>query len=157
MAGILSIIGMITGSIGIFFGFYYLSGNLSASIRIVTITTVGIVGILAFVRHVIFHKSDAKRLGWETDRPDWIYEVGFANLAFGTIGILSVFINQGIQTQAVVLLGYAIYLLQAAALHGFRYFTDSKKSPARLWRSCIATLFYAGFMAFFAIRALFWQ
>ena len=95
MAGILSIIGMITGSIGIFFGFYYLSGNLSASIRIVTITTVGIVGILAFVRHVIFHKSDAKRLGWETDRPDWIYEVGFANLAFGTIGVLSVFINQG--------------------------------------------------------------
>ena len=73
------------------------------------------------------------------------------------MGVLSVFGNQGIHTQVVVFLGYAMYLLQAAALHGFRYFTESKISLARLWRSCIATLFYAGFMAFFAIRSLLWQ
>ncbi|MBK6680706.1 MAG: hypothetical protein IPG53_12075 [Ignavibacteriales bacterium] len=45
----------------------------------------GVVGILAFIRHVVFHKSDALRLGWEADRPDWMFEVGFANLAFGVI------------------------------------------------------------------------
>jgi hypothetical protein len=39
---------------------------------------VGTAGILAFLRHLVFHKSDAKRLGWETDRPDWMFEVGFA-------------------------------------------------------------------------------
>ena len=154
MAGIISYIGMMVGSIGIFLGFYYLTSNPDLSLGLVTLTTVGIVGILGFVRHVIFYKSDAKRLGWETDRPDWMFEVGFANLAFGLMGVLSVVGNQVPHTQAFVLLGYAAYLLQAAALHGYRYFTDTQKSPARLWRSCIATLLYAGAMAFFAIGAL---
>lgn len=154
MAGIISYIGMMVGSIGIFLGFYYLTSNPDLSLGLVTLTTVGIVGILGFVRHVIFYKSDAKRLGWETDRPDWMFEVGFANLAFGLMGVLSVVGNQVPHTQAFVLLGYAAYLLQAAALHGYRYFTDTRKSPARLWRSCIATLLYAGGMAFFAIGAL---
>ena len=154
MSGIISYIGMMMGSIGIFLGFYYLTSNPDLSLGLVTLTTVGIVGILGFVRHVIFYKSDAKRLGWETDRPDWMFEVGFANLAFGLMGVLSVVGNQVPHTQAFVLLGYAAYLLQAAALHGYRYFTDTQKSPARLWRSCIATLLYAGAMAFFAIGAL---
>lgn len=154
MSGIISYIGMMVGSIGIFLGFYYLTSNPDLSLGLVTLTTVGIVGILGFVRHVIFYKSDAKRLGWETDRPDWMFEVGFANLAFGLMGVLSVVGNQVPHTQAFVLLGYAVYLLQAAALHGYRYFTDTRKSPARLWRSCIATLLYAGGMAFFAIGAL---
>ena len=152
MAGILGYLGMMIGSIGLFFGFYYLSRDPSASLSVVTFTTVGIVGILAFVRHVIFHKSDAKRLGWETDRPDWMFEVGFANLAFGIMGVLSVTLNQVSGTQAMILIGYAIYLFQAAALHGYRYFTNTHKTPSRLWRSCIATLLYAGLMAFFGIR-----
>jgi hypothetical protein len=155
MAGVIGYVGMLIGSIGIFFGFYFLTSNPGASLRLVTLMTVGIVGVLGFVRHVIFHKSDAKRLGWETDRPDWMFEVGFANLAFGVIGILSVLGDQIPKTQAVVLLGYAIYLFQVSALHGFRYFTDSRKSPARLWRSCIATLLYAATMTFFAVRTLY--
>lgn len=154
MAGIISITGMLAGTIGLFFGFFYCSHKPQSSLEIVTITTVGIVGILAFVRHVIFHKSDAKRLGWETERPDWMFEVGFANLAFGFMGFLSVLAGWGTQAQAVVLLGYALYLFQAACLHGYRYFTDEKKSPARLWRSCLATLLFAGMMAFFALSTL---
>jgi hypothetical protein len=154
MAAIVGYLGMLIGSVGIFFGFYYLSNNPIISLQIVTFSTVGIVGILAFVRHVVFHKSDAKRLGWETDRPDWMFEVGFANLAFGIIGIISVIKDPSPKAQAVILLGYSIYLFQAAILHGFRYFTDSVKSSARLWRSCIATFSYAGIMVFFAIKAL---
>jgi uncharacterized membrane protein YfcA len=154
MAGIISIVGMLVGTIGLFFGFFYLSHKPQTSLEIVTITTVGIVGILAFVRHVIFHKSDAKRLGWETERPDWMFEVGFANLAFGFMGFLSVLAEWDMHAQAVVLLGYALYLFQAACLHGYRYFTDEKKSPNRLWRSCLATLLFAGMMAFFALSAL---
>ncbi len=154
MAGLISIVGLVVGMIGIFFGFYYLSDNPSNSLRIVTATTVGIVGVLAFVRHFFFHKSDAKRLGWETNRPDWMYEVGFANLAFGFMGLLTVFVEKGMEAQAVVLLGYAVYLFQTALLHGYRYFTGVKRSPARLWRSFLATLLYAGMMIFFAVYAL---
>lgn len=154
MAGILGYLGMAVGSVGIFFGFYFLDNSPGTALSIVTITTVGVVGVLAFVRHVLFHKSDAKRLGWETDRPDWMFEVGFANLAFGVMGFMAGLGGHPAGTQALVLLGYALYLAQAGILHGYRYFTDAEKSPARLWRSCVATLLYAAFMGFFAIQAL---
>jgi hypothetical protein len=155
MAGIISIVSMAIAAIGIFFGFYFLSNDPDTSLGIVTITTVGIVGGLAFIRHALFHKSDMKRLGWETDRPDWMFEVGFANLAFGFMGFLSVLSGWGALAQSVVLLGYALYLFQAACLHGYRYFTDAKKNPARLWRSCVATLLFAGMMVFFGLSHLF--
>jgi len=154
MAHLVTIFSMLPGSVGIFFGFYYLAAEPARALAIVTVTTVGITGIIAFVRHVIFYKSDAKRLGWETDRPDWMFEVGFANLSFGVMGFLPVFLHWGAEAQALVLLGYALYLFQAAVLHGYRYFTDEKRKPARLRRSCLATLLYAGMMAFFAGYAI---
>ena len=154
MAKLVTIFSMLPGVIGIYLGFYYLSAAPKTSLAIVTFTTVGITGEIAFVRHVIFHKADAKRLGWETDRPDWMFEVGFANLAFGFMGLLSVFRHWGAEAQSLVLLGYAVYLFQAAVLHGYRYFTDEKKSPARLWRSCLTTLLYAGMMAYFACNTV---
>jgi hypothetical protein len=154
MAKWISIVSMAIGAVGIFFGFYYLADAPQTALSIVTVTTVGIAGLLAFVRHVLFHKSDAERLGWQTDRPDWMFEVGFANLAFGFMATVAVLARWGMQAQVIVLLGYALYLFQAAVLHGYRYFTDEKRSPARLWRSVIATLVYAGMMAFFAVYAL---
>jgi len=154
MSKYIGIASMLIGTIGIFVGFYYLSSNPQTSLSIMVVTTVGIVGILAFFRHVVFHKSDAKRLGWETDRPDWMFEVGFANLAFGVVALIAVGLKNGKAAQALILLAYAIYLFQAACLHGYRYFTDKEKSPARLWRSFLSTLLYAGMMSFFAIHAL---
>ena len=154
MAALLGYSSMVIGSLGIFFAFYYLGNEPALSTKIVTICTVGIVGVLAFVRHFIFHKSDAKRLGWETDRPEFAYEVGFANLAFGVSALWSSLQNYSNQTQAIIVIGYAIYLLQAGLLHGYLYLTDGKKSPARLWRSCVATLLFAGMMSFLAIRIL---
>lgn len=144
-------------SVGIFFGFFYLWStppDLPLSIAIVTTTTVGIVGVLAFVRHVIFQKEDAKALGWETERPDWMFEVGFANLAFGCAALISVFANLGLKAQAVALLGYGIYLFQAAILHGYRYFTDETKMPIRLWNYCLLTALVAAMMIFFGISAV---
>ncbi len=155
MAGLINIISMIIGSVGIFFGFYYLGRAPGISLDIVTGTTVGMVGLLAFVRHVFFHRSDAQRLGWETDRPDWMFEVGFANLAFGCCGLVAVFARLGMKAEGLILSGYALYLFQAAMLHGYRYFTSAERSAARLWRSFLATILYAGMMTFFALHALF--
>ena len=154
MSQLVSISGTVIGSIGIFCGFYFLSGNPQLSLKIVTATTVGIVGTLAFIRHFIFHKSDAKRLGWETERPDWIFEVGFANLAFGIIGFLAAFADFGKECQSLALIGYSAYLFQAGLLHGYRYFTDEKKFPVRLWKFSILTILYAGMMTFFALYVL---
>ncbi|MCX6911066.1 MAG: hypothetical protein NTY01_23905, partial [Verrucomicrobia bacterium] len=124
------------------------------SIEIVTTTCVGIVGALAFVRHVVFHRSDAERLGWQTERPDWQFEVGFANLAFAIMGGLAAFGSSDFKVHGVVLLGYAVYLFQAAMLHLCRHVTGEKSSAARLWRSVVPTLLYAGMMTFFALFAL---
>lgn len=154
MAQVLSYTAMAIGGVGIFCGFYFLSAAPGTSIAIVTVTTVGLVGILAFVRHVVFFRSDAERLGWQTDRPDWMFEVGFANLAFGLMGCWAGLATMDLKLCGVVLGGYGLYLFQAAMLHLYRYLTDERRSPARLWRSVIATLAYAGMMAFFAVRAL---
>lgn len=154
MSGLISIVSMIAGTTGVFFGFYYLGDQPTLSLRIVTFSTVGLVGILSFVRHVLFYKSDMKRLGWETEKPDWMFEVGFANLAFGFMGIISTVCNWGRQALILTLAGYAFYLLQAALLHGYRYFSDQVKSPARLWRSFIATLLYVAMMGYFVFANL---
>lgn len=152
MASLFSTLGIIVGSVGIFFGFYYLAAAPATSLRVVTVTTVGIVGVLAFIRHVFFYRSDSARLGWETERPDWVFEVGFANLGFGFMGLLGGLASWGTKVQVVILLGYAIYLFQAALLHLYRYFTDAVRSPARLWRSVVVTLLYVGMMTFFGVR-----
>ena len=150
MAAIFAYAGMLIGSIGIFVGFYYFSIDFEFSLRVVTFTTVGIVGILAFIRHTVFYKSDGKRMQWQTDRPEWIFEVGFANLAFGIMGVIATFDSQWNKAQAIVLLGYAIYLIQAAGLHGYNYFSSSTKSVANLMRGCIGTFLYGSMMFFFA-------
>jgi hypothetical protein len=141
-------------AVGIFFGFFYIGSNTPLAITIVTATTVGIVGVLAFLRHVVFHKQDMAMIGWETDRPDWMFEVGFANLGFGLAALIAMAAGMGTKAQATVLLGYAIYLFQASVLHGYRYFTDAKKDPMRLWRSCLLTMLVAGLMTYFAIAGM---
>ena len=150
----ISIAGYVAVSVGIFMGFYYLGQDVERSLAIVTVMTVGVEGVLGFARHYFFYKADAKRLGWETDRPDWMWEVGFANLGFGAMGILAVAAGWGVKAQALVLLGYSLYLFQAAMLHLYRYLTDEKRSPARLWRAVMLTLLIVVMMAFFAIYAL---
>ncbi len=154
MARVLNLLGIASGSIGIFLGFYFLGEDTSKMIRWVALFTVGINGALAFTRHVIFHKSDAERMGWKTDRPDWMFEVGFANLAFAVASFAGLLIKNGEIALAVVTAGFAFYLLQAAILHAYRYFTDAEKSPGRLWRSFILTLLFSGMMLFFAVNAL---
>jgi len=149
----ISIAGLVAVTVGVFLGFYYLD-DVEKALAIVTVMTVGVEGVLGFVRHVFLYKADMKRLGWETDRPDWMWEVGFANLGFGAMAVLAVAAGWGVKAQALVLLGYALYLFQAAMLHLYRYLTDEERSPARLWRSVMLTLLIVVIMAFFAVYAL---
>jgi hypothetical protein len=83
-----------------------------------------------------------------------MWEVGFADLGFGAMALLAVVAGWGVQAQALVLLGYALYLFQAAMLHLYRYFTDETRSAARLWRAVMLALLIVGMTAFFAIYAL---
>ena len=154
MAALLHYLGTLAGTLGIFLGFYHLGANPGQAIRVVAFWAVGVVGTLAFLRHLLFHRADARRRGWETDRPDWAYEVGFVNLAFGVLGLGAFGDPRSALVAAWVTLGYAAYLLQAALLHGYRFVTQRPRDPARLWRSCVSTLLFAGLMAYFALGAL---
>lgn len=153
MAQLLNLGGMVVGAVGIFFGFWLLPTAPLAAVGVVTGTCVGVVGIMAFLRHVVFHRADAARMGWQTDRPDWQFEVGFANLAFAVPAVLVVLWLPSYPAFFVLLLGYALYLAQAAALHLYRYLTDEHRSAARLWRSVVGTALFAVLMLVFAWRA----
>ena len=150
----IGIVGWVVVGVGIFLGFYYLGEDVEKSLAIVTVLSAGFEGVTGWVRHYLFWRQDSKRLGWETDRPDWMWEVGFANLAFGFMALLAVFAGWGVKAQALVLLGYALYLFQAAMLHLYRYLTDETRSRARLYRAVLLTLVMVGMMTFFAVYAL---
>ena len=147
IAWVLHILELVAGVLGLGVGFSRLPDAASA-LAVATPTAVGLVGLLAFLRHFVFHESDAKRLGWESGRPEFQYEVGFANLAFALVALLAYFGGWGIGAQATVLLGFGLYLLQAALLHtwqsvrgegGLRHFLQSAL-PALVFSLCMIYL-----------------
>ena len=73
-------------------------------------------GVLSWVRHVLAWKEDAARLdAADQPTPFFQWEVGFANGAFALAGLLAVVFDWGVGAMAAVVLGYAMYLLQAGA------------------------------------------
>ncbi len=151
MLNVLVILRYVIVFFAVFFGFYYISQP-ELALKIVTLGMVGAIGILSFITHVPLHTQDAARLGWKTERPDWQFEVGFANLAFGLAAIMASMCPKGTTGMTVVTVGYAIYLLQAAILHGYRALAARPVEIKRLIRSSLLTLVYCILMIFFAFH-----
>jgi hypothetical protein len=155
IAHIIVILRIAIGTIGLCFGYYELFDNrLEAALETITITAVAIVGLLSFVGHLIFHKSDARRLGWESDKPYYQYEVGFAHLAFALVAIFAYFGNWGIAAQTLVVLGYALYLLQVGILYVWRSYSEHRIFTRYFLRHAIATLGYVGLMIYFVFSVM---
>jgi hypothetical protein len=114
---------------------------------------VGLVGLLAFVRHFVFHESDTRRLGWESTRPEFQYEVGFANLAFALVAFLAYFGGWGVGAQIAAVLGYGLYLLQAALLHTWQS-VRGEGGLRRLFQSALPTLIFSLLMIYLAISGM---
>ena len=151
IAWVLHILELVAGVLGLGVGFSRLPDAASA-LAVATPTAVGLVGLLAFFRHFVFHQSDARRLGWESGRPEFQYEVGFANLAFALVAFLAYFGGWGVEARAAVVLGFGLYLLQAALLHtwqavcgeaGLRRFLQSAL-PALVFSLCMIYLATSG-------------
>jgi hypothetical protein len=138
----------------VFLGFYFLDNDPELSLMIVTGGMVGIVGILSFVTHVIFHKADAARLGWETDQPDWQFEVGFANLAFGLTAFITLLSPFPTLSRVAIIFAYAIYLFQAAFLHSYRALETQPANLKKLLLSGGLTFIYIILMLFFAFAVI---
>ena len=77
-------------------------------------------GGLSFIRHSLFHRSDAARMGWDLGRRNnFQIEVGLANLAWGLAAILAVVLGWGLVAQAMTFLTFGFYLLAVTAMQVF--------------------------------------
>lgn len=150
MAHIIATLRIVIGTAGLLFGYYELFDNkLEDALDTITITSVGIVGLLSYAGHLIFHKGDAQRLGWESATPYYQYEVGFAHLAFALIALSTYFGNWGLAAKTLAIMGYAIYLLQVGILYTWRCLTEHRVISRYFLRHAISTLVYVGLMIYF--------
>jgi hypothetical protein len=152
IAWVLHILELIAGISGVGVGIWRLPDAASA-LAVVTPTAVGLVGLLAFVRHFLFHESDAKRLAWEPIRPEFQYEVGFANLAFALVALLAYFGGWAVAAQVAVVLGYGLYLLQAALLHTWQCMHGGGRLR-RLLQSALPALAFSLLIIYLAVEAM---
>ncbi|MBN2016958.1 MAG: hypothetical protein JW794_02310 [Candidatus Cloacimonetes bacterium] len=153
MALTIAIIRIFLVAISIFLGIFCLP-DLSRSIDLILLLAVAVIGILSFFSHVVFHTSDAKRLGWDTENPDWQFEVGFANLAIGIVALIAYILNWDILAKSGIILIYGVYLFQAAILHTVRAIQKHEDDVQRLFMSVFSSLAFSGFLIFFAIFAI---
>jgi hypothetical protein len=152
IAWVLRILELIAGIFGVGVGIWRLPDAASA-LEVVTPTAVGLVGLLTFVRHFLFHESDAKRLGWESNRAEFQYEVGFANLAFAVVALLAYFGGWAVAAQVAMVLGYGLYLLQAPLLHTWQSVYREGRLR-RLVQRALSALAFSLLMNYIAVEAM---
>src|SRR5271157_3452680 len=139
--------------IGIFVSIYYLFADAGLAYRISAAVLVGVVGIISFLRHSVFYRSDQARMGWRQDHPEFQLEVGYANLAMGIVAFLAAGLNWGPLACGMALLIYGMYLLCAVLLHAYEalYVKDIR---ARAKKSVINTGIFVIVLFIFAGLAL---
>ncbi len=133
---------------------YFRWSDARPALEVILLTCVAFNGLISFLSHVIFHKADARRLGMESANPGFQFEVGFANLAIGLAALLSVLFGWGVTASIVLVLCYALYILQTVALHFQRFVTGEKTNAGYLWGSVVFAFLYVANMFFFALAAL---
>jgi hypothetical protein len=146
--------GYAAGAVGI--GLAFSKPHAAEALKPLTLLTVGVLGVLSFVRHAVFHRSDAVRMGWDLGKPNnFQIEVGLANLAWGLIAFAAVGWHWGVSAEASVSLVFGLYLLGAGILHVVAIAGGSEqRSGAAAWGPTFATLVLAGLIGWFSLAAL---
>ncbi|MBN1288765.1 MAG: hypothetical protein JXA49_03905 [Actinobacteria bacterium] len=151
IASILMLITYSVGSIGTGLGFYgYLSEGAYQGLHLAFPLMVGAVGILSFIRHSIFHRSDAINIGEDPEEGFFQIEVGFANLAIGLTALFIFFGSWGNQAEVAVTFIYALYLVLAAYLSAYRRYQYDELDRAAILHLAFWFV-WVFFMFFFAV------
>ena len=119
--------------VGIFLSAYFFFVDPGFAYRVAALVLVGVVGIMSFVRHSVFYRSDQARMGWSQDHPEFQLEVGYANLAVGIVAVLVAGLNWGSFACGIILLIYSLYLLCTFLLHMYEaiYVKDIRGRAAK--------------------------
>lgn len=145
---------VITVGIAVAYYLYFHWSDTRPAIEIILLTCVAFNGFISFFGHVIYHESDARRLGLESANPGFQFEVGFANLAMGLVAADSLVFHWGVAANIALILCYALYLLQAIILHLYRFIKREKSDAGYLWGSVVFAFLYVANMLFFAVAGL---
>ena len=106
---VLMILTYAVGSIGVLIG-YTTVQHTPPTLDSATLLAVGATGVLSFLRHAVWNRSDAIRGGWDYGvRNMFQIEVGIANLAWGVLAILAVVLHWGIRVEAATFLVSGLY------------------------------------------------
>ena len=134
----------VVGGVGLALAFNAMAaGDTSTGAAWASAVAVGGSGLLSFVRHSIFHRSDAARMRWDYgSRNDFQIEVGLANLAWGVVGIAAWALDWGVEAQGAVILVFGLYLLFAGILHLSEAFAPQAAGGHR-YASTVATFAFA--------------
>ena len=93
---ILMLLTYVIGGIGYFVGIFTLQQD-PPSLSVAGLLAVTTTGVLSFVRHAIYNRSDAVNGGWDYgQRNNFQIEVGLANLAWGVFALLTVLFDWGL-------------------------------------------------------------
>ena len=143
------------GGFGLAVAFYYLGkGEQAAAASWAAAVAVGGSGVLSFVRHAVFHRSDAARMGWDYGRRnDFQIEVGLANLAIGVVGIAAWALGWGTAAEGAVVLVFGVYMLGAALLHGSEIRSSAEEGGGR-FGPLLATVAFAGALVVLGVAAV---
>jgi hypothetical protein len=118
ISGVLMAVTYVVGACGYLLGFSRIGPNGAAdALTPVALLSVGVVGVISMVRHSVFHRSDAVRMGWDLGvRNNFQIETGLANFAIGAVALAAVIFDWGTVTVAAVTLSYAVYFLGVSLL-----------------------------------------
>lgn len=93
---ILMLLTYVIGGIGYFVGIFTLQQD-PPSLSVAGLLAVTVTGVLSFIRHAIYNRSDAVNGGWDYgQRNNFQIEVGLANLAWGVFALLTVIFDWGL-------------------------------------------------------------
>ncbi len=128
----------LSGAVGLFVGFNTVQQD-DPSLTFAALVLVGLSGLLSFLRHSVFHESDAKRMGWDMGRRNnFQIEVGIANLAWGVLAVLAVVLDWGLRVEAASILVFGFYMVGV----GLMVATAPGDGAARPWKNvAIASVF----------------
>ena len=87
--------------------------------------SIGISYLYNFVMHVFFAEMAAAFIGWANS--PFQYEVGFASLGFGIVGLLA--FRQGLAFRAATIIGPSFFLWGAAGGHVYQMLASHNFAP----------------------------